>query len=168
MPSGRSTRHPASTILVTYTRARRVAPIPDPFSFFSSAARTESTAPRLEALAEPTVPPARLDANGAAAAAELRGGCRRPPAPPLRRDDGVNHSCHLHARARRVAPIPDPFSFFSSAARTESTAPRLEALAEPTVPPARLDANGAAAAAELRGGCRRPPAPPLRRNSAFH
>jgi len=29
----------------------------------------------------------------------------------------------------------------------------LEALAEPTVPPARLDANGAAAAAELRGGC---------------
>ena len=67
----------ASTISVTLARARArgVAPIPDPFSFFSSAARTELTAPRLEALAEPTVPPARLDANGAAAAAELRGGC---------------------------------------------------------------------------------------------
>ena len=95
----------ASTISVTLARARARggAPIPDPFSFFSSAARTELTAPRLEALAEPTVPPARLDANGAAAAAELRGGCRRPPAPPRRRDDRVTHFRYPRARARGAA-----------------------------------------------------------------
>ena len=80
------------------------------FHFLVQQRGPSSTAPRLEALAEPTVPPARLDANGAAAAAVLPGRRRWPPAPPRRRDGyaavraqekgRVNHFRYPRARAR--------------------------------------------------------------------
>ena len=119
------------------------------FHFLGSAARTAPAMPRLAALAADGAGGGAQSRPSYAVAAEGR--------PRLRSAVGVrvNHFRQPHARARRRFQIAVSFFRFSSADRAGD--------AEVGGAGRRWCRRRSSIAAELRGGCRRPPAPPLRR-----